>query len=286
MTQTAKSLKLLICLMLATFWLLSGFAIDLMPAYVQPKLSHSAGTSIEAYIKSQGGEVTLVYHDLITGEEYLINPDRARRAASTIKLPLVMQVMDLISRHRLDPDEKLAYHGYQYNGGSGVIQYQRVGTRFTICDLIQKAVIYSDNIAFVMLRDRVGKASFIQYIKNIGGQYAYPGGANVTSARDLSTYAERLYNDAKTDANARQLIDYLKHTKYNETIPAGIKEVPVAHKAGWMPELGVSNDVAIVYDRHPYTLAIMTNGYSYSQSQTVIAHVASLVNKYHKQKYQ
>lgn len=250
-----------------------------------PKLSAHGRTAINSYIKHSGGSITLVYRDLTTGDTYSINSSAAHRAASTIKLPLVMDVMNLVSHHKLSLKQKLTYHRYQYCDGSGVIQYKKVGSQYTIADLVKKAVEYSDNIAFIMLEDRVGRAQFHQYIKQIGGKYSYPRGINMTSAQDLTTFITKLYHDAKSNAYDRELITYLKHTKYNATIPAGIKGTVVAHKAGWMPDLKVSNDVAIVYDKHPYTLAILTNGFVYSHSTKVIAHLASLVNKYHKQKY-
>lgn len=283
--QMMKWMRRMLSAVICCGLILTGMGLPVQAQDTAPKLSKSAGKSVKAYIKKQGGEVTLVYHDLTTGEEYKIKPQSARRAASTIKLPLVIYIMELISQKKLNPKQKLTYHRYQYNGGSGVIQKLPVGSRFTISDLIKKAVIYSDNIAFVMLRDRVGRASFNQYIKRIGGQYAYPGGLNKTSAQDLTTYAVKLYKDSAANPNDQKLINYLEHTKYNETIPKGIPNTVVAHKAGWMPDMRVSNDVAIVYDAHPYTLAIMTNGYTYAKSKKVIAHLASVINKYHKKKY-
>lgn len=287
MARISRSIKLFICITL-----LIPLFYQVIPAEAKsqvhhyPRLSRSMGKEINSYLRKVRGDVTLEYHDLTSGEEYQIKGSSSRRAASTMKLPLVMYVMDLVSHRRLSLNQKLTYHRYEYYDGSGVIQYRRVGSRFTIRDLISKAVIYSDNIALIMLENRVGVANFHRYLKSIGGRYIYPSrGRIMTSSRDLTVYAKKLYQDAKRNANDRLLIYYLEHTKYNATIPAGIKHVRIAHKVGWMPDLRVSNDVAIVYDRHPYTLAIMTNGYSYAKSKGVIAHIAWIINKYHKMKY-
>lgn len=145
-------------------------------------------------------------------------------------------------------------------------------------------MIHSDNIAFIMLREKVGKKNFIAYMKRIGGKNAYPKGQNLTSAADLVVYANRLFNFSRTNDLGKELIGYLKKTDYNTTIPKGIKGVAIAHKVGMIPDSRIYNDVGIVYDENPFALAIMTNNLSYSKSQKVIADVSSIVYRHHKVK--
>jgi Beta-lactamase enzyme family len=239
---------------------------------------------LNKYIKSAGGSITLAYQDLVTGEYYLIRSKSSGKAASTIKLPLAIYVMELASKGKLNLNEKLVYKKHHYNGGSGVIQYQKVGTSYTIRDLVKKSMVHSDNIAFVMLRERVGKANFIAYMKSLGAQYAYPNGQNLTSAADLNIYAKKMYAFSKKSPFGKELDGYLRATVYNTTIPKGISGVPIAHKVGMIPASLIYNDVAVVYDKTPYTLSIMTKNISYEKSQKVIAGIASIVHKHHKAK--
>ncbi|NHM30029.1 serine hydrolase [Neobacillus terrae] len=175
------------------------------------------------------------------------------RAASTIKLPLVLQVMELASQGKLNLNEKLTYKRYHYNGGSGIIQKAKVGTQYTIRDLVRITVTYSDNIGFVMLRERVGKQNFINYMRKLGGKYTYTNGVNTTSASDMVAYWDYLYNFSQRSPLGKELINYLKHTIYNTTILTGTRGVEVAHKVGMIPESGISHDVGIVYDKnHTY----------------------------------
>ena len=51
-------------------------------------------------------------------------------------------------------------------------------------------IIYRDNIAFNMLKERVGQVNFVIYLTSLGAAYAYPGGRNTTSADDLSLYVD------------------------------------------------------------------------------------------------
>lgn len=241
-------------------------------------------SELNKYIKKSGGRVTLKYQDLVTGETFQIKGKTSSRAASTIKLPLVLYIMEQADKGKFNLNQKLTYKSYHYYGGSGVIQKDKVGTSYTIRDLVKKAMIYSDNIAFIMLKERVGQQTFIKYMKSIGGQYAYPNGQNLTSANDLTIYAKRLYQFSNKSPLGKELVGYLKKTVYNTTIPSGIKGTPVAHKVGMIPNDRIYNDAAIVYDRNPYVLAIMTKGISYEKSQKVIANLAAIVNKNHKAK--
>lgn len=239
---------------------------------------------LNLYIKKSGGTITLHYRDFSTGDEIKINSTSAKKAASTIKLPLALYVMELAAAKKIDLNEKLTYKRHHYYGGSGVIQKQKVGTKYSIRDLVKKAMVHSDNIAFIMLRERVGKNNFIAYMKKIGGKNAYPRGQNLTSSTDLVVYAHRLYNFSKTNTLGKELIEYLKRTDYNTTIPKGTSGIPTAHKVGMIPMSKIYNDIGIVYDKNPFALAVMTNNISYAKSQKVIADIASIVYKHHKVK--
>jgi beta-lactamase class A/uncharacterized protein YgiM (DUF1202 family) len=239
---------------------------------------------LKQYIKKSGGTITLHYREFSTGDEIKINSTGAKKAASTIKLPLALYVMELAAAKKINLNEKLTYKRHHYYGGSGVIQKKKFGTKYTIRDLVKKAMVHSDNIAFIMLREKVGKKNFIAYMKRIGGKNAYPKGQNLTSATDLVVYANRLYNFSRTNPLGIELVGYLKKTDYNTTIPKGIRGVQTAHKVGMIPASRIYNDVGIVYDKNPFALAVMTNKLSYTKSQKVIADISSIVYKHHKVK--
>ncbi|MEH7549212.1 serine hydrolase [Neobacillus vireti] len=153
------------------------------------------------YIKPCHGKISLRYQSLLSNKSFTINSQTEVPAASTIKLPLALYVMKMADLGKLDLSEQLTYQSHQYSGGSGVIQNDSVGTKYTIGDLIEKALVYSDNIAFIMLKERVGKENFIAYLKGLGADYAYPGGLNTTSADDLCLYAKELFRYSKQNEN-------------------------------------------------------------------------------------
>ncbi|MDR6123852.1 hypothetical protein QFZ87_003449 [Bacillus sp. SLBN-46] len=234
------------------------------------------------YIKPYQGKVTLRYKNLVTNDGYSLNSQVQVSAASTIKLPLALFVMKLADEGKIDLNEQLTYQSKHYSGGSGVIQNDKVGSVYTIDELVEKAMTYSDNIAFIMLKERVGPNQFVAFLKSLGAVNAYPGGRNLTSADDLTLYVVELYQYSNQSANGKKLVEYLEHTVYNTTIPQGIKDVPVAHKVGMIPMNLIYNDAAIIFADEPYTLAITTRGIAYEKSQEVIAEIASIVNNHHQ----
>lgn len=246
----------------------------------------AAGTNgIDSYVKpsiTNYPNISIYYENLSTGDKYSYNSSKIRPAASTIKLPLALFLYDLASKGKINLDEKLTYRSHHYYGGSGVIQKDRVGTSYTIRDLLKKCIVYSDNIAFIMLRERVGKSNFINYAKSLGGKTVYPAGMNVTTANDLSLYLKRVWNFAeKNPKYGNELLNLLANTAYKETIAPGLSANKVAHKVGYIPKDLIYNDAAIIMDDQPYILVIMTTGISVKQDVKFISSLAGRVHTYH-----
>lgn len=237
---------------------------------------------IQQYIKPWKGNITIHYQNLLSNAGYSLNSKAQVRAASTIKLPLALYIMKLAENGKINLREKLTYKRHHYYGGSGIIQKDKVGTQYTIEELVQKSMVYSDNIAFIMLKERVGQSSFVQFMKNLGATYTYPNGKNHTSAFDLHLYAKELYQFSLKSSLGKKLIHDLQNTIYNTTIPKGIRNAAVAHKVGMIPMDQIYNDIAVVFDQKPYTLAVTTKDLPYEQSQKVIANIASIVHKHHQ----
>ncbi|MDD9310177.1 serine hydrolase [Cytobacillus firmus] len=244
-------------------------AAGTLDSYVKP--------SIKAY-----PNISIYYENLVTREAYSYNASKIRPAASTIKLPLALFVYNLASKGKINLSEKLTYRSHHYYGGSGVIQKDRVGTSYTIRDLLKKCIVYSDNIAFIMLREKVGKSNFINYAKSLGGKTVYPAGMNVTTANDLSVYLKHVWNFAeKNPQYGNELLNLLANTVYKETIAPGLASKNVAHKVGYIPKDLIYNDAAIIMGDQPYILVIMTTGIPVKKDVKFISSLAGKVHTYH-----
>lgn len=136
-----------------------------------------------------------------------------------------------------------------------------------------------------MLRERVGKANFIQYAKSIGGKVVYPNGKNMTTAADLATYMNSVWNFSKKYPDlGNKLISMLSHTVYKDTVASSLKPDQVAHKVGYIPANLVYNDVVLVKDTQPYILVVTTEGIPVGKDVKVISAIADAIHKEHTQR--
>ena len=237
---------------------------------------------IVSEIKAQRGEIAFYYENLITGEKTAYHPDKVFNAASTIKLPLVLYVYQLAAENKISLDEYMTYTSGYYREGTGVIQHQKIGTRYTLRDLAQKALKHSDNIAYYMLRNRIGRSNFEKYLKSLGGSLVASRGINVINCKDYSIYLKAFYNFVEKHPElGHELKTFAANTAFEEHIAGGIKDVPISHKIGWLPKLSLYHDVGIVYDEQPYILIILSQSIPYKTQKQLFQNMASKTHQYH-----
>ncbi|NLW08128.1 MAG: LysM peptidoglycan-binding domain-containing protein [Clostridia bacterium] len=216
---------------------------------------------VQAYLAGQPGTYAVYFKDLISGQTFGINADTPLPAASTIKLPTVLFINDLVNRGILDWQQKLTYDSAtHYQGGSGILQFSaRDGDKYTLRALTTQAITVSDNIAYNMLRSFVGKGSIANYMRSIGGQTVFPNGQNYTTARDMATYVQAALNFAEVSPDGRRLLDDMANGIYNEGIPLMIPQgVTIAHKEGFI--WGSPSDVGVVFGSRPFIITVLSEG--------------------------
>lgn len=216
---------------------------------------------IQGYLASQPGTYGVYFKDLSTGQSFGINADMPLPAASTVKLPTVLFINDLVSRGILDWQQKLTYSSASdYQGGSGILQFSvKDGDKLTLRALTTQAITVSDNIAYNMLRNFVGKGSVANYMRSLGGQTVFPNGQNLSTARDMATYVQAALDFAKVNPDGRRLLDDMANGIYNEGIPLMIPDgVTVVHKEGFV--WGSPADVGVVFGSRPFIVTVLSQG--------------------------
>src|SRR5713101_433359 len=91
--RQSQAPRLLLPIRLLVLGILTLRISCLGPCSVSVCASHDLEKQIDELIRASGAEAAAVaYHDLDTGRELLINPDVSFHAASTMKVPVMMEV--------------------------------------------------------------------------------------------------------------------------------------------------------------------------------------------------
>ncbi len=215
---------------------------------------------------------SFLYQDLYSGFTVSYNETGSIFTASTIKAPAMIYLYEMASEGKINLEEKLVYTSRFYHGGSGVLQTKPVNTEYSVGQLIYYAIHDSDNIAYAMLMDRFGRKNVLEFWKRQGTQNIYTLNTiwGFTSAKDASIYMKELYRFyQKNHEYGKRLIEYFKGATWKLIVDKN-GEFNTANKGGWSGK--AIHDVAIVFDKNPYLLVIMSNkgegGYEYLFSET------------------
>lgn len=245
-------------------------------------------TALEARIAEGGAEtVGLYFHDLRGGDSLLLGADVRVHAASTMKVPVMIQLFRDQDAGLLDLDDSVTItktfrsivDGSAYDLGapddSDTLLYRRVGERESIRALMERMITVSSNLATNILIELVGAdraqatmrelgADSIAVLRGVEDGKAYRAGRNnTTTARDLGVILAAIVEGRAASPSAcDEMIDILLRQEFNDNIPAGLPPgTPVAHKTGWIDQY-VTHDAGVVYrpDGSAYVLVVLTSG--------------------------
>ena len=114
------------------------------------------GNRIFPELASFQGNIGLYFKDLTDNECLEINGGRVFSAASVIKIPLVLTLLEFVEQGKYGLDTSVKINESNRVGGTGVIQNLNKDYVPTVGELITLAISVSDNIATNQLIDLVG----------------------------------------------------------------------------------------------------------------------------------
>lgn len=249
--------------------------------------------------------VGLYYRSLTRPDRLLLDANVRFHAASTMKLPVMIQVFRDADAELLRLDDSLTVHvvfpslvdGSPFEvdkaDDSDSTLYGRVGRPASVRDLLELMITRSSNLATNILIERIGAARAqtsaralgawsIQVLRGVEDGKAYRAGLNnTTTARDLGVLLAAIAQSrAASPASCREMLRILGAQEFNEGIPVGLPPgTRVAHKTGWIGEV-VYHDAAIVYPPSggSYVLVVLTGGIKQdSVAHNLVADVSRMV---------
>src|SRR3989454_9811534 len=247
-------------------------------------------TSLRARVEARIAQaparaVGLYYRDLTTGDSLIVGAATRFHAASTMKLPVMIQLFRDRDAGLLSLDDSIVVtktfpsivdsSPYQLDttDDSDSSLYKRIGRRASIRALIELMETVSSNLATNLLIAKVDPkranatahalgADSIVVLRGVEDDKAYRAGLNnTTTARDLGVLLAAIANGkAASAASCREMLAILGRQQFNEGIPAGLPPgTTVYHKTGWIGQV-VYHDAALVEPPNGgrYVLVVLT----------------------------
>lgn len=241
---------------------------------------------------------SIYFRDLQDGPTLGINEHEAFAPASLLKLPLLITYLDLYEDNPDILERKLAFRltGQDKNKTIAVEQtiplaaQLKENTPYTLSDLLEHMIIYSDNEAYLGLLRYLNKISpdknlVRETLKNLGIIDPNNPLDNTLSVKSYASIFFQLYNTSyfSRDETSEKALALLAKADFDRGIKAGIPAgIEVAHKFGERAStennLQQLHDCGIVYyPGNPYLLCVMTRSTDSTKSSNFISLVSKMV---------
>ena len=243
------------------------------------KFKQEVDLAINDFVAKNGGDISVYLQTANEDFSYSYEGDKVRRTASSIKLPFIAYLMTLADKGQVNLNEKLTYTANFKVDGTGIIQFEPIGTQYTIKHLSELVIRYSDNVAYLMLLNYIGEPNFVKFLSQLDANS--PNNRVFSTPRILTKSMEYVCKNKDSSQNIQMLFDWLQDSTFDDGVAVGLPGVDVAHKTGWMPMYAVSNDIAFVKDKkRPYYITIMTGGYDSSYSEQSISDLSAIIDEH------
>jgi beta-lactamase class A len=243
-----------------------------------------AQQQIEKRIADSNADVAVYFHTLDGKDEWSTRADDTFHAASTMKIPVMIELFHQVQEGKLRLSDPLPirneFHsivdGSAYKldpkDDSETDLYKAEGQTRTLTELCELMITMSSNLATNLLIEKLGVeniraethtlgADGMNVLRGVEDGKAFEKGLNNTAtARGLGVLLTAIAGGKAVDADAsRQMVEILERQHFNESIPAGLPPgTKVAHKTGEITK--IHHDAAIVYAPRPFVLVILVRG--------------------------
>jgi beta-lactamase class A len=248
-----------------------------------PKLS-AAQVQIEKRIADSQADVAVFFRALNGTTEWSFHPDDSFHAASTMKVPVMIELFHQVEQRKVSLDEPVSIHNEFHSIVDGSIYkldraddsdadlYKAEGQTRTLRQLCELMITVSSNFATNLIIQKLGVeniqatvhshgADGMKVLRGVEDNKAFEKGMNnTTTARGLEILLTAIAEGKAVDAeSSRQMVEILEQQHFNEGIPAGLPPgTRVAHKTGEITK--IHHDAAIVYAPRPFVLVILVRG--------------------------
>ena len=266
---------------------------------------------IEIELAKHPGVYAIAFKDPDSGEEVLINAHASFHAASTMKTPVMIELLKQAEQGKYQlTDSVMVKNEFKSIVDSSLYSldsaedsdkeiYSQIGKTVQIAELMRDMIIKSSNLSTNMLIEMAGAnnvnrtmrelgAKDIQVLRGVEDSKAFEKGLNnSTTAYDLMLIFEKIAKDEAVSPKACKLMrEILLDQHFNSILPAQLpKDVQVAHKTGNIT--GVEHDGGIVYMKNgrKYVLILLSKDIKdEAANKKMLAGISKMVYDYESRK--
>lgn len=220
--------------------------------------------AIEAQMKNLKGHLGFYYKNLVTGYEYSVGGDEVYLAASVIKFPLYMHVLNKCAAGELSLDDCIVTEESDKVPSCGALNMFTGAVKTDIRTLCRLMICISDNTATNRLIRLCGLEDVEKGFLAMGisktkirrflfdSVSSAKGIQNTICPKELGLLLEKLYRgEFISEETSKEVLNTLLEQQINHKLGGKICDaVAIAHKTGEDDDL--SNDVGIVYAKTPF----------------------------------
>ena len=182
---------------------------------------------------------SIYYRDLNNGPWMGINEREYFSPASLIKVPVLMAYLKETEKDPLLLDKKIINNKIFDYSQQNVTPTQtlELDKEYTINDLLNRMIIYSDNAAYELLLDNIDNGKIFNVYKDLDVDISKaqqdPNG-NIITVKDYASFFRILFNASFLDQdNSEKALNILSKTQYYKGLVGGIPEnITISHKFG------------------------------------------------------
>jgi beta-lactamase class A len=244
----------------------------------------AALTSVGAHARAR---LAVEVKDLNTGYTSGYNMNAVMPAASTIKIPIMVEVFRQMEAGKFDLNRRVELFASDRDWGSGDIAGSPAGATFPVSTLLEQMITVSDNTAANMLIRLVGRRNINATMRELGlhhthladyirtAEWSVRTTLRTTPSDMVSLLSDMAKNKLIDEWSSKQMIAILEHQEINTLLPVPLPDIPIAHKTGSFND--TLNDVGIVYADAPYVIAVMTTDLpSLPVGRSLIRHISKV----------
>lgn len=222
--------------------------------------------SIAAEMASIPGHVGFYYKNLVTGFEYGVREEETFLAASVIKFPILLHVLNRAAKGEISLSDKLTVENREKVPSCGGLNQFTDAVTADVRTLCRLMIVLSDNTATNKLIRFCGMDRCNAAFREMGlektvlnrllfdYEAAKRGFQNYICPKEIGALLEQLYKKEFVNPEVSQYaIDILLDQQVDHKLNGKLcGAVPIAHKTG--EDDSLSNDVGIVFAKEPFLL--------------------------------